>query len=125
MRRLAAILIVLFSFASIGLFSGDVVSAQVLNPACEGVDPLPPACSETDNDPFRGGSLLSDVVRLFSYALGVIVVIMVIIAGIKFATSGGDASSVKSARDTLLYAVLALAIAAIAQLILIFVIDKV
>jgi len=42
---------------------------------------------------------------------------MIIIAGIRFATSGSDASSVQSAKNTILYAVVGLVVAFLAYAI--------
>ena len=46
---------------------------------------------------------------------------MIVIGGIKYATSGGDASGTKSAKDTILYAVIGLVVALIGQTIVLLV----
>ena len=55
-------------------------------------------------------------------ALGIVAVIVIIIGGIGYMTSNGDASKVKKAKDTILYGVIGLAIAALAFAIVNFVI---
>ncbi|MDR2524316.1 MAG: pilin [Candidatus Nomurabacteria bacterium] len=50
-------------------------------------------------------------------AVGIICVVFIIIGGIKYATSGGDSEKVKSAKNTLLYAIIGLAVALLAYLI--------
>lgn len=98
---------------------------DVLAPSCEGVSPVPPSCAEKDDNFLGEGSVLAGVARLFSVAVGIIAVIMVVIGGLRFITSSGDPAGVKAARDTLLYAAIGIVIAALAQLLVIFVLDKV
>lgn len=50
-------------------------------------------------------------------AVGIICVVFIIIGGIRYATSGGDAEKVKSAKNTILYALIGLVIAILANVI--------
>lgn len=72
-----------------------------------------------------GGSgisrVLKTVIGILSLVVGVISVIMIIIGGIKYATSQGDSAGVSSAKNTIIYAVVGLVIAAISQFIVRFV----
>lgn len=70
-------------------------------------------------------STLATVINILSFVVGIIAVIMIIIGGIRFITSGGDSSSTASARNTIIYAVIGLVIVALAQFIVKFVIGKV
>ena len=63
------------------------------------------------------------IVQLLSWVAGVIAVIMIIVAGVRFMTSGGDAGKVASARSALIYAAIGLAVAASAQLVIQFVLS--
>lgn len=74
----------------------------------------------------QGGTLegnLKIVVNILLFILGAIAVIMIIIGGIRYATSNGEASSVKSAKDTILYSVIGLIVAAMAFAIVNFVVN--
>lgn len=80
-------------------------------------------CADRD-DPNNGlPKLLENVINLLLYVIGFISVIMIIIGGIRYTTSGGDAGETKTARDTIIYAVAGLVIAimsfAIVNLILV------
>ncbi len=66
--------------------------------------------------------VLNGVVTIISYIAGIIAVIMIIIAGIKFTTSGGDSNAVSSAKTSLVYAIVGIAIAVLAQVLVHFVI---
>jgi hypothetical protein len=49
--------------------------------------------------------------------VGFVSVLVIMFSGFRFITAGGDQNTVSSARNTLMYAVIGLTIAAIAQLI--------
>lgn len=68
---------------------------------------------------------IKDIVNLLSALVGVVAVIMIIIAGLRFVTSAGSPEAAKSARGTILYAIIGLVVVALAQLIVHFVLDKV
>ena len=55
------------------------------------------------------------------FIVGAVAVIMIIIGGIRYSTSGGDAGSIKGAKDTILYAVIGLVVAILAYAIVNFV----
>lgn len=63
---------------------------------------------------------LKTIVNVLLFVLGAIAVIMIIIGGIRYATSNGDASATKSAKDTVLYAVVGLIVAILAYAIVNF-----
>ena len=80
-----------------------------------------------DPDPANGG-LMNTVNTIISVILGVvgfIAVVMIIIGGISYTTSAGDASKVKKAKDTILYGVVGLVIALLAFAIVNFVLTSV
>lgn len=52
-----------------------------------------------------------------SIILGAIAVIMIVIGGFKFVTSGGDTNAVASAKNTIIYALVGLVVVALAQVI--------
>ena len=58
------------------------------------------------------------------FLLGIIAVIMIIVSGIKYTTSNGDASKIKSAKDTLTYSVVGLVVAMLAWAIVTFVVGR-
>jgi hypothetical protein len=68
--------------------------------------------------------VIAAVISILSLAIGIIAVIMIIIAGFKYVTSGGDANRVSSAKNTLLYAIVGIVIAALAQIIVKYVLDQ-
>ena len=58
-------------------------------------------------------------------ALGIVAVIVIIIGGINYMTSSGDAGKVKKAKDTILYGVIGLVVCVLAFAIVNFVISNI
>ena len=79
-----------------------------------------------DNASLTGGvkNVAKTITTDFSILIGVISVIMIIYAGFKYVTSGGSSDNANSARNILMYAVIGLIIAVIAQLIVHLVINS-
>lgn len=69
--------------------------------------------------------LIKLVVNIFSLIVGVVAVIMIIIGGLKYITSGGDSGNITGAKNTILYAVIGLVVVALAQFIVRFVLTRV
>lgn len=68
---------------------------------------------------------VTSVVSVLMFILGVLSVIMIIVGGIRYTTSNGDAGRVKAAKDTVTYAVVGLVVAILAYAIVNFVIKNV
>ena len=79
-------------------------------------------CAGTDKNSLYG--LINSVINLLLIASGIIAVIMIVIGGIRYTTSAGDAGQTKSARDTVIYAVVGLVIAIMAYAIVNFVLSR-
>lgn len=101
--------------------------AQSLNDtACDGFQNAlgsSGGCGEEGGEQIN--STLETVVNILSAIVAIISVIMILIAGIKYVTSGGDAGSINSAKDTIIYAIVGLVIVAVAQFIVNFVLANV
>ena len=52
--------------------------------------------------------------NILIFVIGVIAVVMIIIGGIRYSTSGGDQAQITSAKNTILYAVVGLVVAFLA-----------
>jgi len=66
---------------------------------------------------------ITKIVNFLSLFVGIAAVVMIIVAGFRYITSGGDATRVSSAKNTVLYSVIGLIIVALAQIIVKFVIN--
>ena len=82
-----------------------------------------PASTSTSTDKING--IIKTVINVFSIVVGVVAVIMIIIGGFRYITSGGDSSNVSGAKNTIIYAIIGLVVVALAQFIVQFVVNKV
>ncbi len=117
---LALIMLVLpITSASAQLFQGSK------SEACQGATLDDSGnCSLTSNNN-SVNNVVANGINIFSLVIGVIAVIMIMIGGLRYITSSGDPASTKSARDTILYAVIGLVVVALAQIIVRFVLVRV
>jgi hypothetical protein len=76
------------------------------------------ACDDSGVD-----STVKAVIDILSFVVGVAAVVAMISGGFKYITSGGDAGKVSNAKNTLIYALIGLAIAALAQVLVHFVVN--
>ena len=67
---------------------------------------------------------ITTIVNVMLFVLGAIAVIMIIIGGIRYATSNGDQANVKAAKDIILYAVIGLVVAILSYAIVTFVVGS-
>jgi hypothetical protein len=82
-------------------------------------------CPTTITDPGgRVDSIIKLVINIFSLIVGVVSVIMIIIGGLKYITSGGDSGNITGAKNTILYAIIGLVVVALAQVVVKFVLQK-
>lgn len=91
---------------------------------CTGIGVISDASGSGSGCADNSGSLdtvVHTVINLFSAIVGLAAVIMIIIGGLKYITSGGDASKLTSAKNTILYALIGLVVAAVAQMLVHFV----
>jgi hypothetical protein len=92
----------------------------------EGGTSTNPNCPSDTTDPGqRLNDLLKLIINLFSVIVGVTAVIMIIIGGLKYITSGGDSGNVTNAKNTILYAIIGLVVVALSQFIVRFVLSRV
>lgn len=127
---LAAILFSLF--LSLGLavpaFAQDA-QQQINNGLCAGsnlqLTESPGQCKITKNDALgKINQIVHTIVNLLSAIVGLVAVIMIIVGGFRYITSGGNDTSVTAAKNTILYAIIGLVVVALAQIIVRFTLSK-
>ena len=93
-----------------------------------GLDCITEGIKNTGMENTAGANNLPDVVKniinVILYIIGVLSVAFIIYGGIKYSMSAGDAAKVKSAKDTLMYAIIGLIVAILAYAIVNFVITS-
>jgi len=133
MKRWPSLLIVaLISVLSISLVPVAAYAVNVIPPICDGVNDIDKSQVCTDNlsaqnssNPIFGPSgVMTTAVSLVSIVIGIVAVIIIIIAGIKFMTSQGDPQKINTARNQIIYALVGIAVAALAQGLVALVLKK-
>jgi hypothetical protein len=124
MKRLALIVTILAGvlFAGLFAFAPAPVFADAADEVCKGIGVASSGGCDSGGDLTN---LVRRVINIFSIVVGILAVIMIIISGFKFITAGGDSGSITSAKHTLVYAIVGLVVAALAQFIVQFVIKSV
>lgn len=74
------------------------------------------------NDPIV--HIITVAVQVIAYIIGIASVIGILAASLRMITSGGDSQAVASARSGVLYCLIGVAIAALAQVLVMFVLSK-
>lgn len=118
MRR--AILTIALAIGVLAAAPVPAHAADIIAPACQGATGT--ACTSRGDDPKAIAKTIADTLL---FILGIVSVIMIIIGGFRYVLSAGDAAAIKSAKNTVFYAVIGLAIALLSFTIVNFVIGKV
>lgn len=94
--------------------------------ACEGnSDATVCQDSRGGGNPIYGpNGAIATVVNILSFIIGVAAIIVIIVAGIQYMLSTGDATKVNNAKNAILYAVVGLVIAVAARFIVTLVINR-
>jgi len=87
--------------------------------ACDALSQLDGTkCKNNGGNPEgKVSSILGNIVGFISYIAGVIAIIMIIVAGIRYTTSGGDSNKVSAAKTSLIYALVGIAVAGACQIL--------
>lgn len=118
LRIIFATLLTTAGIVGVQLLVPEFVGAQAANQILNGAE----QASGEDRASADIDTTFRDVVNFLLYLIGAIAVIMLIFGGFRYVTSGGDGSAITSAKNTILYAVIGLAVAIIAYAIVNFVI---
>jgi lysylphosphatidylglycerol synthetase-like protein (DUF2156 family) len=78
----------------------------------------------TDNGNRTMEDTVKTVINIISIVVAAVAVIMLMIGGFRYVTSGGKQESVTGAKNTIMYAIIGLVIVALAQIIVQFVLNK-
>jgi hypothetical protein len=109
MKRFKQLILAAFVVTGVGVMALPPPSASAVDVFKQcGTNKDAAVCKSTGDD---ATNMVKVIVNMLLYVLGIIAVIMIIIGGIRYTTSGGDAPGLKSARDTIIYAVVGLVIA--------------
>lgn len=69
-------------------------------------------------------TVLRTVINIISFIIGISAIIVIIISGLRMIVSGGDPNNIKLAREAIIYALVGVMVALVAQAIVVFVLNK-
>lgn len=97
-----------------------LVAADTRSQACQGVQAAGGgSCGTGQLETF-----LKRIVNILLFVIGTISVIMIIVGGLRYVLSGGDANSITAGKNTVLYSIIGLVVAIMAYAIVNFVIGS-
>lgn len=82
-----------------------------------------PSCPSTPL--FGPNGIITKIVNYMTVILGIVAVFVMIVAGMMYVTSGGEASRINTAKNVILFTVVGLVVAALAQILVHFVLYNV
>lgn len=101
------------------------VLADSKNDVCDGVGAASGGSGCTPTDGVTDlNKVIKTAIRIFESVVGIIALIMMVTAGLRFVTSSGDSGKVTSARNTLLYAAIGIVVVALSEIIIQFVLNR-
>lgn len=131
MKKISRLLFVALAGLSLSLVAAAPVAAvDVVAPNCEGEAVNSAVCRDnqstaSENPIFGPSGILTRVINILSILVGIAAVIAIMISGLRMTLSQGEPNTLATARRSLLYAVLGIVVAALAQAIVIFVLRKI
>ncbi len=121
-------------------FMSLILMLSLPTPVLGAVNPLEQACKESsgatlckdnsvqqsheNNSIYGPNGIITKATGIISMLVGVAAIIVLIVAGLRYALASGDPANVSKARNTITYALIGMAVAAAAQGIVIFVLNK-
>ncbi|HEY5267594.1 MAG TPA: pilin [Candidatus Saccharimonadales bacterium] len=120
--------LILVALASVSVLPNSVYASSSASQSevCQGVSELNnnSGCASSASSELSINSIFRLVLNLLSAVVGITAVIMIIVGGVKYITSSGNAERTNGAKNTILYAIIGLLIVALAQIIVKFVLNK-
>lgn len=125
-RLLTASMLMLLCFISVPMYAlaFDPLGGVDCNTAQERTSAV---CSDKNpaTNPIAGeGGLILNLAQIITFIAGAAAIILLIIGGIRYITSSGDAANIKSAKDTVINALIGLVVVVMAQAFIIFIIVR-
>ena len=116
------------------VFAVDVVSPVCKDQTAASPGGVPSVCKDAEaartgpnsgSNPLVGqGGLITTYIHILALVIGIGSVIVIMLAGLRFITSSGDPQALATARNTILYAIVGLVVAALAQAVVTFVLGR-
>lgn len=132
----SGLIVAIVAVASVGLVSPSAHAIDVFKNGCDSKTSASTTggaassastggsniCGASQKDDFA--TIAKNIINTLLYVVGIVAVVMIIIGGIRYASSNGDSSAIQGAKNTILYAVIGLIVAIMAFAIVNFVVAR-
>lgn len=132
MKKLAILFTLLVMSLLPGLLAARPAAAQFFNEVCTPETANATVCVEQrknqtgrDNSIYGPQGILTKAANIISLVIGVAAIIVILLAGLQLIIGTGDTARIATARDAILYAVVGLIVALLAQAIIRFVVSRI
>ena len=125
-KKIIAILLLTLSAFAITVVNVSAAAEVGNDPACSKLsdkEALAAAGCPTGEEDVKIGNVAQNIINTVTAVLGLVAVLFVVIGGVNYTTSQGDPQKTKKAKDTILYAILGVALAVFAYTIVNFIIN--
>lgn len=121
MKRLLPLVTAVVATVGVGLF-GLATKAAAIGTIAQGADSARGA--QQPINLFGNTGVFSEISSVLLFIVGAIAVIMIVIGGLRYVISGGDATQVTAAKNTIMYALVGIIVAILAYAAVNFVINS-
>lgn len=121
MKRLLPVVTAVVATISVGLF-GLATKVSAIGTIADGAGSARGA--QQPIDLFGNSGVFSEISSVLLFIVGAIAVIMIVIGGLRYVISGGDATQVTAAKNTIMYALVGIIVAILAYAAVNFVINS-
>lgn len=108
------VLSIVLSFATLTALPATAHAATTKETVCNAIG-SGANCDDTNAGDLN--SVIKSIINWLSLIVGLLAIVMIIFAGAKYITSGGDSNKVSSAKNALIYAIIGLVIVALSQVL--------
>lgn len=129
MKQLIAVILLIITLSTASFvittpaYAVDVFPVCTPGSAASGTTVCNDATKTTTGNPIVG--IISSVIQVLSILIGIAAVIGIIISGLRMTLANGDSNSIASARSALVYSLIGVAVAALAEVIVKFVLGSI
>lgn len=126
MRRLIRVVVIMLAIIVCVFGQTSVFADDPLDEACKSAPKSSTCISRSPNkNPLTGtDGLLYKIASILSVVAGVAAVIVLIVGGLRYITSGGDAQKAASAKQSIVGALIGLVVIVLAQAVVTFVVRR-
>lgn len=130
MKIIREILLSIFVVGFILAPTQSAFAAQVLGGFCGTSGASSTTVCQESNAQSRSTAnpIITDIgvaIKIVSYAIGIMAVFVMIVSGLRFVMSNGNSNTIAQVRSGIFYAVIGIMVAALAQIFVAFVLDKI